>query len=506
MRVYGNSPLYNYVELMFRSKRLFIVSVVLATAITVTVAITRAGTYTAVAIVLLANNGQSGVASMGSREDEESKRGSIKFKLNVLNVVMKDPAFMKTAFQEARLNKDKSEKDFDTFCKDATKAIVPSASEHILELSCRWKDQDASEILNAFYSAYSRRVLDLETSTSQAQTSTLTGLLEEYTHRVKAVENTVIAFKRKHLGDNLNTFESSNMVYIEMQRRVKDTEDSIKLAQAGQAEVTRQLDGTPQMIEERFIREGANSGPEYAAKVTMKTKLEADLADLQGKYTEKDPRILKTKEQLDKVTKDLAALDTASGKSPTKGGRIKSTQQAINPQWERLNSERTNIEMQVKSLETRLVNERDGVVKARQEAITAPELQIRFKWLTDDMALATSVRENVRGRLEQAKMHEKEDRDTKSKDLDIVVHPTSEPDQIGAKTMIFYAAGPILGLLIAFAFSLLSESMDHSLRTPLEVEKYLGKPVLAVLPRVEMPKETRRQLGSASSVRPTLPS
>ena len=31
--------------------------------------------------------------------------------------------------------------------------------------------------------------------------------------------------------------------------------------------------------------------------------------------------------------------------------------------------------------------------------------------------------------------------------------------------------------------------MDHSLRTPIEVEKHLGKPVLAVLPRMDANKK-----------------
>jgi capsular polysaccharide biosynthesis protein len=91
-------------------------------------------------------------------------------------------------------------------------------------------------------------------------------------------------------------------------------------------------------------------------------------------------------------------------------------------------------------------------------------------------------------------------------EMKMMVEPVAEPDT-GTKNILFYAAGPLLGLLIAFAFSLLAETLDHSLRTPVEVEKYLGKPVLAVLPRMDVPKGTQKRLASnGESAPPVLPS
>ena len=64
--------------------------------------------------------------------------------------------------------------------------------------------------------------------------------------------------------------------------------------------------------------------------------------------------------------------------------------------------------------------------------------------------------------------------------------------------MVLYALGPLLGIVVAFCFSLLLESLDHTLRTPVEVEKYLNKPVLAVIPKMAVPREGRKQLGGSS--------
>src|SRR5438105_175778 len=129
MRVYGSSPLYNYVELIFRSKRLFIASVVVTTLVVAGAAAMRAGTYTAKALVLL-----SGSAANTANTEDSGQRGSISYKLNILNIVLKDPNFMKEAMREQGLDKGKTDDDFDKFCKDARNAMQYARGENVLEI------------------------------------------------------------------------------------------------------------------------------------------------------------------------------------------------------------------------------------------------------------------------------------------------------------------------------------------------------------------------------------
>src|SRR5690349_12362401 len=156
MRVYGASPLYSYVELVFRSKRLFIVSIVLATLIVSTVATLRGGQYTAMAMILL-----TGKADSGYQNSDASTLGSVKYKLNMLSIFLKDPVFMKTAITNAireqthdptvtehvwdngqpvlyHFDTNMSQVALDKFCKEARQAINFAQGEGILELSCRW--------------------------------------------------------------------------------------------------------------------------------------------------------------------------------------------------------------------------------------------------------------------------------------------------------------------------------------------------------------------------------
>ena len=86
-----------------------------------------------------------------------------------------------------------------------------------------------------------------------------------------------------------------------------------------------------------------------------------------------------------------------------------------------------------------------------------------------------------------------------------LVDPRAEPDSTGAKSWLFVLAGPLLGLVIAFSISLLAESMDHTLRTPVDVEKYMGKPVLASLPLDKSKGAAQRLIPGSAKERPSLP-
>src|SRR5207237_10579180 len=107
-------------------------------------------------------------------------------------------------------------------------------------------------------------------------------------------------------------------------------------------------------------------------------------------------------------------------------------------------------------------------------------------------------------RLQSAKIQERNDKYTKAQEMHLEIPPAAEKFDSSGKTILLYGLGPFLGIVIAFCFSLVAETLDHSLRTPVEVEKYLNKPVLAVIPKMESPGKGRKRLAGSSN--PTITS
>lgn len=506
MRVYGSSPLYNYVELVFRSKRLFLVSIILTTLVVASVAAMRAGTYTASALVVLSN---SSTAAQGS--EDAAQRGSVKYKLNVLNVVAKDPNFFKEAFREAGLDKvggnKMTDEEFDEFCQKARKSLRFGTGENVLELTCQWKDRQAEDIVKAFYDAYSRRVLSLETVMSTQTTDTLEKMQATYAAKVKSLQDKVDNYMRGKVGqDPLTAAPTANALYLQKVETVHALQNNLDTGRAALAEIRRQLESTPKTIKdfEDIERERIQDSPAYQELNSRRGLVETQLQDALQKWTEDHPNVKQLQNLLGQYDSRLKQMVDQAGKAAP--GQPNRTRIATNQNWLAWDAKRSDMELAIQRLEMDLAN----AIQERDEAFNKAKntpIEIRnYQKLTENLPLYMSIKENLSAKLEQARIDEERDRQMHITEMKMMVDPIAEPDS-GSRSLIFFAAGPILGLLIAFAFSLLAETLDHSLRTPVEVEKYLGKPVLAVLPRMDTPKESPKRLASGGEQGPpVLPS
>jgi uncharacterized protein involved in exopolysaccharide biosynthesis len=502
MRVYGSSPLYNYVELIFRSKRLFLASVILATVVTVTVALFRVGNYTAQAVIFL-TGGEHGASTQA---ESDSQKGSIQYKLNLLSVLTKDNQFYVDAFKDEGLDKtvtgrQMTDDEFHRFIKDVKAAMTFATGTNDLEISMRWPDPRADRIIKAFYGAFARRVIDEETASAQTQTRALQDALEDYTGRQKAIEAKIIRFKQDSVGKLPPSYEALSAAVENQKNIVKAADQAVMMTKLQLAEVNRQLESTPRTVTD--VRLIMTDDPALAPFQEKKDLLQMELAELEEKYNDTHPKVRAVKSAIDRLDKLMAIAEKRRAGLLGKGTPTQ-RRDIINPQYVRLNNIASEYEVQLQGQQAAQQQALARLSELTTSARTAPLKLEQYLWMTKDLSLITNIRDNLRARLEQSQMSEKQDRELHLAEMKMIVAPTSEQEVLGAKTFVFYAAGPLMGLLVAFAFSLLAETLDHSLRTPVEVEKYLGKPVLAVLPRMDAPRD--RRLLTAGEARPTLPS
>jgi hypothetical protein len=513
MRVYGASPLYNYVELVFRSKRLFIVSVVLATLIVSTLASLRAGMYSARAMVLL-----TGTAATGMTQTDDSQLGSVRYKVNLLSIFLANPEFMKTAIRNAikeqtnqiehhvwpdteppqpieyHFKTNMSEVAFDKFCKDARQSLAWQHGEGILELSCRWEDPVAADIINAFYWAYHDEVVSHETINSSENASLLKKLLGEYTVREQAIEKKVIVYKNKNVDKPIDSPDNMSNSYVQMLNGLVEMKMSIKTAQEQRDTYVQQLKSIPAKIVEQTIEGSPTSNPIYTTALQKKNDAQQTVDSLKLKYQDSHPKVREAQAALDAANEALAKAEKTSQKS----SNLQSKTNIVNPDYVRTVAIINQANAQLKGMQATYDFKSKQAQEEKAKALTMGTRNYEFKWLTDEYGVVSNIRSNLENRLHMAELTERQDELRSSAETAMVVKPVSEPESSGTKSLLLYAAGPILGIVIAFAFSLVAETLDHSLRTPIEVEKHLGKPVLAVLPRMDPPRTSRRQLGSGS--------
>lgn len=482
MRVYGSSPLYNYVELMFRSKRLFIASILVATLVTVGMAARRAGTYTAEARIMLTGENALGVATDAST----GAIGTVKFKLNFLNLSSQNPQFWKDAMARAGFDRGKSAVEFDKFCKEVRGAISYAAGDNVLVIYCRWPTPEADDLINAFYSLYADQVVEAEVANSATQTKMVREMLADYTNKEKKLDRLVQKYREDHGGmsvpDPMGAFNTARA----QKNYVRGLENMLSAANRELTATTNALKTTPVMIKS-WVDSKADTGTYdfqlQQAQNALKAAQEV-LTGLEARYTERDPRVRAAAAQRDTAREALDKLQknapTGDGPQVTSGVRM-----TRNPQYAQLEKHRTDVSIAIEKISDQLGKERQTLVTLEREARDSPKALTDYKWMTSKYGMYASIRAGLMETVEKSAMDEARTRALRLSEIKMMVEPKAELETVGAKSMLMYAAGPILGLIIAFAFSLFSETMDHSLRTPIEVEKYLGKPVLAVLPNLD---------------------
>ena len=499
MRVYGSSPLFNYVELIFRSKRLFIVSIILASLATTGFYLFRAKSYNARMIVLM-----TGSEVLGT--PDESARGTIRFKMDVLNIMVRDPNFIKQAMREEHLDQGKTELEFVEFCKAVNNSLTYSSDGgSILEISCHWPDATCEKIVKAFYSKYSSIVFDQETILTTTRADLLENLVKDYGEKQRELDNKVKAYQLKTIHDPALSFDTANNEWVQRDNEVKRLQSQLDNAQKQRVSIAAALQATPPTIRESTNYLGPGAAPEYAAAIQARDAAEKTLNDLKINHLDADPRVKHAQEEYDAAKAKADQLTKTASSTPNKGPAV-SIRENSNPQYAALKTQLTDQDLTITSLQSSLATAISTRNALDQKARIAPEEALKFKYMTEDMGLYSNIHASLRGDLESARLTALRDTKTKAQEMKVMVQPEAEAEKGGSRGALMLAAGPLLGLLIAFCFSLLSESMDHSLRTPIEVEKHLGKPVLAVLPRMDANKKAARRQMASGDNRPSLPS
>lgn len=507
MRIYGTSPLYNYVELIFRCKRMFIVAILLGTILTSSVVYSRDDSYKATMLVTLAGDATMAAASKGAgakSSGSKAKKGgggsskdAVRKASRLTNLWLeRDPEFIPDILKDAGLETKYGEK-FNDIVKEARKQIKVEKnliSGIYMTVGITWPDpKEAEDILNKLYARFSDRTVAEET----AQQTTRRQLLEEHynTYSKKADEATrkLLAFREANNDYNPALHSSLLQKKSALEDDIDNAELDLNDVRTRLAQTRDLLRKTPPTIEVQRRRTIENIREDAGLRKELDEAKEL-LAAYEARYEPSNPKLANQKKKVEELTLKLEAAK----KKPTERRETgEEVQTEVNPAYSSLQQSFVELQQAEQPLQKRLAKLRETHAEYTDRLKRMPGLTNEFDTLTRDQKFMTSAREQYRALLAKAKMDEDNDKMTQALQVDQAIAPKAERVDTSAKLLLLYALGPILGLVIAFCFSLLAESLDHTLRTPVEVEKYLGKPVLAVIPKMQKAKGGRKALGGA---------
>lgn len=499
MRIYGSSPLYNYVELLFRCKRMFIVAIILGTIVTGWAASLRRTQYSAKMVIALTGDPSAGTTTNQSGQPTLAPGVARKATRLLKYWLPDDNSFLTDVVTNSNLDKRYPKKTVAKLIREVRDAITCDGDlrgGQFLVLQMTWSDpKEAELVLNQVYSVFSSRTVETETAEGTIKETNLKRQFETYD--VEA--NKRARERQKWLEANYwyqptkrDTYENQKNVYDD---RLRDLELGREDYRTRLAQVQTRLKSTPARIVSSEKKRVTQDRPDLAL-MDQKKELEGQLVQLKSRYSDLHPQVVELKKKIAALDQQIADARKAPAVERDEGTE-RTTE--LNPEYVELRRMQAACTMGLTSVDRQIAKLRRLMGESDDRLKQMPDKDVEFAEITSDFQLYDAMRSQIRNQYYTVKVENEREKDTQARLVRLELPPVSEPLDQSAKSALLYLAGPILGIILAFCFSLLAELMDHSLRTPIDVERHLGKPVLAVIPRVSATQETRKQLGGQAS-------
>ncbi|MCC6730420.1 MAG: hypothetical protein IT208_13870 [Chthonomonadales bacterium] len=501
MRIYGSSPLHKYAELIFRCKRMFIVAVILGTLATSLGVYMRQDKYSAFVVIALTGDTATGEAMSstdGGRDSNPIYAAAQRKAARLIQYWLPvDRDFTADSMKNLGLEAKYGDK-FDAKVRAVRDELASSAAlvtpQH-LKLQLTWDDpKEAEAILNEVYGAFSRKTVAEETAVQTNKRQVLEEQFKLYNKRANEQATRRVKYLKDHywenpalLGQSLGSLETT-------QQSIAQAETTLADARSRQQRIDQELTRVPEWVTGAETTRTITEDPSLQL-TTQRTDLQRQLQQAKQRYNDLHPVVQDLQKQIIAIDKQIADVRKQPRVATNEQSEVQRTR---NPVWITLKQYQAQLGMMIQGYDRRIGELRAQLARLEGRVRAMPGEEVAFQKVEKDYELANNLRNQVRARLAAAQYDEEQSKLTQARLVKLEYGPISEKVVAGGKRVLLLALGPLLGILIAFSFSLLAESLDHTLRTPVEVERFLGKPVLAVIPRMRTPREGRKQLAGAT--------
>lgn len=338
----------------------------------------------------------------------------------------------------------------------------------------------AQQICGEITSMFVNENLRVREQHAQGTTEFLRGQVEAAKRNLDEQDSKLAAFKSKYI----NQLPGDEQTNLAMLNALNGRLDAVNQAIAQAQQQKTYLDGmlARQVAELKSTHvEGGIGAPVDLEK--KRNDLQAQLLDLQTKYTDDHPDVIKTKSLLAQLDKKIAAAAAAgndgSSSAATKDlasepREITQTRLAI-----RQNDEIIKTKMQQQDQVQKEIRVFQGRVSA------SPLVEEQFKVLTRDYQSAQSFYEDLLKKQRESEMATDLERKQQGEQFR-VLDPPSLPEKPTFPNRLNFALGGLAGgLCLGGGIVFLLELKDQSFRTEPDVVAMLKLPVLVSIPRIE---------------------
>jgi polysaccharide biosynthesis transport protein len=347
----------------------------------------------------------------------------------------------------------------------------------VVAISYRGKDPaTVTRVANALAGLYLEEDRKIRERQASGTVQQLGAQLQELEKTVETQERDVAAFQERHLGELPQQSEANLAALEQLHAQLRATSEERMRALDRRNDLLRRL---AELDEDEAAVAGAP-----AAGSTRLRKLKDDLADLQRRFSDRYPDVIRLKAEIAALEAPPEAAEPASAAAVPPA--------ASSPRAApRLRDALAEVERQIETFESDEARTRSGIAAYIQRLENAPRRQRALQEISRDYQTTRDLYDTLRKRYEQAQLEEGTQSGSagpRFRVLDAAVVPPgpAAPDRLLLLLFAFLAS-----LGAAAAAVKLAERLDTSFKSADDIRAFTSVPVLASIPRTVTAAEAR---------------
>ena len=294
---------------------------------------------------------------------------------------------------------------------------------------------------------------------------------------LKRVEEEKLQYKQQ---ENILYLDEETKINIEQlanfQSQEIENNNQIVENRAKLIEVHRQLE---KQAETYISSETITTNPEVRELQSQLTALEIQLPTLLEKYAKGNPQIseieIKIRETKNKISEKVAEI-------------VGSKVSTRNPIYQTLLAQVVTLETTVISLETKKESLASSVKEYESRLEKLPDKELHLARLERAVKVSENIYIILLEKYQEARINEV----MEIGDIRIIDEARIPNSPIKPNKKLNLAIGGILGLMLGVMLTFFLEYMDNTIKTTDDIERYLGLPVLGLIPKVTQKTKRKR--------------
>jgi uncharacterized protein involved in exopolysaccharide biosynthesis len=336
--------------------------------------------------------------------------------------------------------------------------------------------REAQQICTDLTSMLLEEDLKSRQDASQGTTLFLTKQVEDAKQNLDDLDQKLAAFKNQHMGqlpgdeDNnlkilmgLNSQLDANTQNLNRATTDKAYAESM-LAQQLAAWKSSQSSSNPQTLQQQL------------------SQLQAQLIDLETRYTEDHPDVIKTRGDIALVKKKLAEINDGSGKGSETANDKESGSEPPEIRQLRLQIHQYQDMIAQATRDQKKLSDEIAVYQSR--VASSPVIEEQYKELARDYDNAQKVYQDDLAKQSTSKMASQAEQQQQGEQM-ALLNPASVPDAPTFPNRLFFAGGGFgAGLMLGLCLAVWLEFRDQCIRTEADAEAAVNLPMLVAVPWV----------------------